>query len=161
MAGLETFIFSFSRKVNWVAGGFLPVMVAFVCVCIIARYFGHPIRGSLELVRFMAIIVVSFAVAYTQVKRGHIAVGIVMDRLPQRFQAIVDTITTFLLLVLSAIISWRSVIYAIDIRAVGSVSASLGIPFYLLIYGVAFGFAVLTLVFLVDFLNLLTKGVRK
>ena len=58
---------------------------------------------------------------------------------------------------LFALISWQSVIYGMDCQASGEVSMTLQLPLYPVIYGIAFGSAMVCLVMLVDFLNAFAK----
>jgi len=51
---------------------------------VVLRLFGKPIPGTYELVGFLGTVVVSFALAFTSIEKGHIAVEILVEKLPQR-----------------------------------------------------------------------------
>ena len=57
----------------WGAGSFLGAMILLTCANIFLRLVWVPVRGAFELMGFFGAIVTSFALGYTQIKRGHIA----------------------------------------------------------------------------------------
>ena len=63
----------------FIAGIFLITMIVLTCANIFSRLFWIPIQGAYELMGLMGAIVVSFALGYTQIKRGHIAVNILVN----------------------------------------------------------------------------------
>jgi len=128
------------------------------------RYvFNRPIPGSYELTEFLMAILVAFALAYTQVHKGHVSVDLVISRFPPRAQAVINTITIFFSLGIFAIITWRSIVYAGNVRLEGFVTSALDIPIYPFVYVVAFGSAILCLVLiynLFEHLHQVVKGAR-
>ena len=71
-------------------------------------------------------------------------------RLSNRARAVVESCTGVLGLALFAVVAWRSLLYADEMRASGEVSMTLQLPYYIVIYLIAASFAVLTLVQLVE-----------
>lgn len=60
---------------NWVAGAGLVIMLALTVADVIAiKIFSSPIPGAIELVSFLGVVVVAFALGYTQQLKGHIQV---------------------------------------------------------------------------------------
>jgi TRAP-type C4-dicarboxylate transport system permease small subunit len=142
---LERFVASFSNWLNWVAGAGLVVMLGLT----IADIFGiklaqagvpffRPIPGGIEVVAFLGVVVTSFAIAYTQVLRGHIRVEFVVMRLPPRAQSVIAAFIWFLSLVLFAMLAWQSFEYGLSLQAKGTVSMTQGIPFYPFVHAIAF-----------------------
>ena len=117
----------------------------------------RPIPGTYELVSFLGAVAVSFAMAHTSVEKGHVAVSIVVRLFSERVQAIIESLTNVLGLILFAMISWQSVLYANDFRASGEVSLTLQLPFYPFVYGIGFSAAAVCLVLFTDLFNNLAK----
>ena len=128
-------------------------MMTLTCADVVLRLFRMPIPGTYEIVSFMGAVAVSFAIAHTSVEKGHVAVSLVVQLLPKRVQAIIESILAVLGIILFALIAWQSVLYGLDCQSSGEVSLTLQLPFYPIIYGVALGAGVVCLVLLVDFVN--------
>ena len=161
MTKVEEVIHRLSQWLNWVAAGAIVVMMLLVCLNIVTRLFGQPILGTFEFVGFLGAIVVAFALAYTSVVRGHVAVGIVVSRLPQRTQAIIDSVTTFLGIGIFSLITWQGVKYAARLWDVGEVSPTMELSYFPIAYAIAACFAIACLVLLLDLFKSLAQAVRK
>lgn len=140
----------------------LAVMMFLTGADVFLRYlFNRPITGSYELTEFMMLLVVFFGLAYTQVKRGHVSVDLVVRRLSERAQAVTNSIAFLVSLGIFSLISWQIVLLAKDKCAKGHVSRVLGVPYCPFLFMAAFAATVLCLVFLIDFIGSLTKGREK
>ena len=74
MEVLEKLIRLLDRILVFMAGLFLSLMIVLTCLNIIFRFTWIPIKGTFELMGFFGAIVTAFALGYTQLARGHIAV---------------------------------------------------------------------------------------
>jgi len=142
-----------SRGFNAVAGAAVVVMMLLTCADVVLRFFRHPVPGTYELVGFLGTMVISFSMAYTSLERGHIAVEIVVEKLPRRVRTAVEAAVALIGAALFALIAWQSAAYAADLRHSGEVSVTLAMPIYPFIYGMAAGSALLTLVLLSEALR--------
>jgi len=162
MDRLEKFVNSLSNWLNWVAGAGLIAMLALIVADIIgAKLFKWPIPGGIEIVGFLGVVVTAFAVAYTQVVRGHIEVEFLVARLPQRARMAIASFVYPLGMVLFALLAWRSYDFGRALQVSGEVSMTQGIPFYPFIYGIAFCSISVFLVLLVQYLKILTRAAKK
>lgn len=150
-----------SRWLNWGAASALILMTLLVCANIVTRLFGRPILGTFELVEFLLAFVISFTLAYGAVTRCHTTVDLVMRRFSQRTQAIVDSITCLISIGLFALVTWQCCLLAAKLWHIGEVSATLWVPFFPLLYGVAFNCAIVCLVLLIDLSKSLAQVMRK
>jgi TRAP-type C4-dicarboxylate transport system permease small subunit len=156
MDPFEKISHAMARKLYWVAGVAIVVMMLLTCADVILRYFRKPIPGTYELVCFLGAAAVAFAMAHTSVERGHVAVSFVVSLFPRKIQGLIESITTCFGLFFFTLIAWQSVIYANDLRLSGEVSLTLELPFYPFVYGIGFSAAVVCLTLLSDlFKNLL------
>jgi len=137
----------------WIAGCFLALMMLLTCANIFMRIVWMPVRGTFELMGYGGAIVTAFALGYTQTKRGHIAVDILVLKFSQKSQRILNCINYFICMIFFSIVSWQIARYATTLLKSGEVTETLGIIYYPFTYSVAFGFAILSLVFLNDFLK--------
>lgn len=165
---LEKFANSSSNWLNWVAGiglvGMLCLTVADIIGIKLAQLgvpFFRPIPGGIEVVAFLGVVVTGFAIAYTQILRGHIQVEFVVMRLPQRMQAAIASFVWLLSLGLFALLAWQSIEYGLSLQAEGTVSMTQRIPFYPFVHAIAFCCIPVCLVLLVEFLRSVTKAVKK
>lgn len=154
MEAITGFCITISRVV-------LGLMMLLISSDVVLRYvFNRPIRGSFELIEFMMVAVVFLGLGYTQVKKGHLSITLLVKSLPENVTSIINTATNLLSGLIFLAIAWQNVLQTMESRATGGTSAVLEIPtfpFYLL---VAFGSVLLGLVFLMDFIASLIQ-VRK
>ncbi len=150
-----------SKALFAVAGAAIVAMMLLTCADIVLRMFRMPIPGTYELVSFLSAVSVAFAMAHTSVHKGHIAVSVLVQLLPKRLQALVDSLTTGLSVGLFALIAWRSYVYAGSLRQSGEVSMTLQLPFYPFVFGIALASAVVCLVLLAQFWTHLARVVGK
>jgi TRAP-type C4-dicarboxylate transport system permease small subunit len=156
MSKFEKVVRSISNYFNWIAGAALVIMLLWIVADIIGnKLFSWPVPGSIEMVSFLGVIVIGFSIAYTQVLRGHIEVEFVVMRLPQKVQSIIQIIVYILSLALFIVLSWRSLVYAFELRASGEVSMTQEIPFYPFVLMLALCCLVVCLVLIVQILRLI------
>ena len=117
---------------------------------VVLRIFGKPVPGTYELVGFLGTIVVSFALAFTSMEKGHIAVELLVERLPQRAQLAIESFGNLIGALLFGVVAYQAVLYALDLKKSGEVSSTLQMPAYPFIYGIAAGCALLCLLLITD-----------
>ena len=134
------------------------VMLGLIVADIVgAKLFKWPIPGGIEMVGFLGVTVIAFAIAQTQVLRGHIEVEFLMTRLPDTVQRIIAGLVYLLGMALFALLAWRSYDFAHTLQVKGEVSMTQQIPFYPFVYGVAFCSVAVLLVLLVQLVRALTR----
>ena len=133
-----------------IAGVAIIIMMLLSTADVVLRLFGKPIPGAYELTGLLGTIVVSFALGFTSLEKGHIAVELLYRKLPQRTQLAIETFTNFISFLIFGLIAYQSFIYALDIRKSGEVSPTLQMPIYPFIFGMALGFGLLCLILIAD-----------
>lgn len=146
-----------SEILLWIAGFLMLIMILLICSNVFLRVVWIPVKGTFELMGYLVAIVTAFALGYTQIKRGHIAVDIVVLRFSKKFQRILNCINGFICTGFFAIVSWQIARYATTLLKTGEVTETLRIIYYPFTYGVALGCAALSLVFFADFLKSLIR----
>jgi TRAP-type C4-dicarboxylate transport system permease small subunit len=137
----------------WIGGIFLMSMILLTCANILFRATWVPIRGTFELMGFFGAIVTAFALGNTQLKRGHIAVNVLINTFPKRIRRVLNSINNVICMLFFIVATWQITLKAMTLQRTGEVTETLRIIYYPFTYSVAFGCAVLSLVFLTDFLR--------
>ena len=87
---VERWLHSSTKGVAYLSGISVMAMMLLTCADVVLRFWGKPIPGTYELIGFLGAFTIAFAMAYTSVERSHIAVEILMERLPGRLQTFLD-----------------------------------------------------------------------
>ena len=96
-----------------VAGCALLAMMVVVVGNVLGRFaLKNPITGTVEIVGLAGVILISIALIYTEVERGHIVVSVAIDRLPKRVQAILRKIIFLLSFGAFALLVWGGILTA-------------------------------------------------
>ena len=135
------------------AGSAVVIMMLLTCTDVLLRLFRRPVPGVYEIVGFLGTVVIAFSLAYTSLEKGHIAVEILVEKLPPWMRVGIDAAVSLIGAVLFALITWQSVAYAADLKQSGEISVTLTMPIYPFIYGIAVGSALLCLVLLMETLR--------
>ena len=155
---LDTIRLFLNRLLIWFAGVFLIGMILITCSNIFLRLVWMPIKGTFELMGFFGAIVTAFALGYTQMKRGHIGIDIVVNKFSAKTQRILNSANYLICMIFFALAGWQIAQWATTLFQTGEVTETLRIIFYPFTYGVAFGCIILSFVLLVDILKCLFEG---
>jgi TRAP-type C4-dicarboxylate transport system permease small subunit len=154
----EKAVTGFSSWFNMVASASLVVMMLLTCADVFMRYvFNSPITGTYDLVSLMGAVLASFAMPYTMLKKGHVAVEILIQSLSRGKQLIIETFTHLLGISLFLVLVWQAILLSRDMKAAGEVTPTLLVPFYPIVYCMAVCFFGLCLAILVNLLHIWTK----
>jgi len=90
--------------------------------------------------------VTAFALGYTQIKKTHISVDILVNTFSIKTRKVVNVINHAVCFVFFSAAAWQIAIKATTLMNTGEITETLRIVYYPFTYGVAFGCAMLTLV---------------
>jgi TRAP-type C4-dicarboxylate transport system permease small subunit len=148
-----------NRFIAGVSGVFLIPLMIMTAVDVVSRdVFNHPIPGTVELSQYMLAIFILLGFAYTQQVKAHVAVSIIISRLPQNARFILNLITTLMGLFIFSILAWQGLVVGVEERTVSDMLRIPQYPFRILVAVAAF-FVCLEL--LVDFEETVNKLVRR
>jgi TRAP-type C4-dicarboxylate transport system permease small subunit len=153
----EKTVLSAADMFNWVAAGALVIMMVLTCTDVVLRFFRHPIPGTYEIVGLLGTTVISFSLAYTTAKKGHIAVEFIVQRFTKKAQIFIDAINDLLSVILFGIIAWQSTLYALDLKHTGEVSLTIQIPIHPFVFGISTGCCLVCVVLTLDFYKSLRR----
>ncbi len=142
-----------NKLLTWIGGFFLAAMILMTSANIFLRLVWVPIRGTFELMGFFGAVVAAFALGYTQMKKGHIAVDVLINTFSIRTKKILNIINNLICLVFFGVAAWQIAVKAGTLMNAGEVTETLRIIYYPFTYAVAFGCLVLSLVMLTDLIR--------
>ncbi len=162
MSVIEKTVHTLTRWLNWIAASAIVAVMIIVSINVIGRgMFGIPLKGTVDIVSLLGALVISCAIAYTQVLKGHIRITLLIDMLPHTLRTILAGLIDIIGMILFGIISWQTALFAIGTHEIGELSEVLKIPITPFAAVVSIGCMGLTLVLLVDFIDVLSKGAKK
>ena len=138
----------------FVAGTFIVAMILITCANIVSRLVWVPVKGTFELMGFFGAVVTAFALGYTQAKKAHISVDILVNRFPKRVQKFLNGINSVICMIFFTLAGWQIAKLGNTLRTSGEVTETLRIIYYPFTYGVALGCFLLSLVLLVELAEL-------
>jgi TRAP-type C4-dicarboxylate transport system permease small subunit len=153
MKAFTSAITKISKKMHWVSGVTVWVIMALTLVDVIMRHFGHPIVGSFEIISFLGAIVVGLAVPYTSLLKGHICVDFLIDRFPKNRRAVLYVTTRILGMFLFFVLGSFFFVMAWDLYMKGEVSSTVRLPFYPIAIALGLSFFLQVFVLTVDILR--------
>jgi len=179
MAQIRKITTRISHWFNWVAGFSLVAMMTLVVVNVLLRNLARvradwfpdpvnafftavkPISGTVEMVGLLGVAVAAFAIAYTFVEGGHVAIDYLVSRAPARLAAVIRSITYFFGAALFALLAWESIMFAGDLMASGEVTPTRQIPFYPFVWGITLACLPVVVLLFLDFLKAVSRAVRR
>jgi len=93
----------------------------------------RPIPGAVELSSYMLAVFILMGIAYTYQVKGHVRVSMLVSRLPEQAQSILDIITILLSLFIISILAWQGWVVGIEERTVSDMLRIPQLPFRLLV----------------------------
>ena len=148
----------FSRLLTYIGAAALFLMMCLTTVDVIGRYlFNTPILGTLEMTEFLVLIVVFSFLAYTQSEKSHVSVDLVVLTLPAKVRGIIWIVNSILCFLLMAIITWRGVDKALELKEIGETSPNLMVPNYPFVFFLVLGCGVLCVEYFRDIMDAFRK----
>jgi TRAP-type C4-dicarboxylate transport system permease small subunit len=122
---------------KWIAYAGLLIMTALVFCFSLARTFGLPVIGDIEIVQFLMVVAIFSSLAFTEKTSSHIAIGILTEKMPKSLQNILGIIGKIITLIFCLMIIWVFIL-KMDYT---TTSLLLNIPLYPFKYLLIIGFA--------------------
>ena len=143
-----------NSALKYVCVGLLLFMMGLGTVDVIGRYlFNNPILGTLEVFEILLPAIVLLGLGYTQEKRGHVTMELLVTQLSPRTKTILEIATNGCALIISVLILWRGWILTILYWRMGRTIPTLDVPMFLPQLFVPLGALVLSLVLMVQMLE--------
>jgi len=160
MALLEKIVRTFTLRTAQIGQVALAAVMFLIVANVLMRIPWKPVPGTVELTEILGAVLLTMGVAYCQIVKGHIFVSVLVERFSPRVQGIIDAFTAIIALFFSSALAWETVVFAGRMMKRGYATAHLLIPIYPFIYLVGFGFVMLAIVLLRDFLKAVILAVK-
>ncbi|MBW1646533.1 MAG: TRAP transporter small permease [Deltaproteobacteria bacterium] len=138
-----------------IAGIFLLAMCLLTCANIVLRIVWVPVPGTYELMGYFGAVVAALSLGHTQMRRGHVAVDVLINRLSSRRQRFLKGFNGLACMLFFSLAAWQLMRKALVLRASGEVTETLRIIYYPFALAVALGCVLLALVLLADLVQAL------
>jgi TRAP-type C4-dicarboxylate transport system permease small subunit len=154
MERLYGILLKVSRILGHVAGAALTFMMFLTVADVLLRAGGRPILGTYEMVALSLAVVIGFTIPLVSVRRGHVYMEILLDRLSKKNKAIMNTFTRLMCILLFVIIAYNLFLIGREFHVAGEVSSTLKIPFFPIAYFVGLCCLVECFVFVFDIVRI-------
>jgi TRAP-type transport system small permease protein len=147
-------VYRISSVCNLVGSLFIFCMMLFTTIDVILRSVANrPITGAVEGTQLMMLLAVALGLAYTQFKKGHISVELLVSRFPRMARSINNVFVSLVCLGVYGIIAWQAIVGGLRQQGAGvTISDVIRIPVHPFYYVLAFGSVILCLVYVLDIL---------
>ena len=150
-----------STAFNWIACGAIIAMLLLATVDLVGiKVFSWRFAGAFEVIGLLGLVVIVFAIAFTQVRHGHVAVDFVATLLPKRVQMIINSIIPLIVLGIFAMISWQMYSLGLRLQSQKAVSVTQGIPTAPFAYTTSVCALVMCLVLFVEFIKAVIEAIQ-
>jgi TRAP-type C4-dicarboxylate transport system permease small subunit len=139
---MQKFIVRLAGYMSAVAGVVLIFMACLTFADIVMRYFWTPIPGVYEVVAFLGIAVAGFVLPRSSLMGSHVGVDFVTEKLSGKSRKLVRVITRVFVALFFFITAWYFVGMAQSFIATKSVTMTLKLPFYPVVYIMVLSFFV-------------------
>lgn len=124
-----------------IGGVTLVAMMMIIVVNMFLRQLDRPFGATVEVVAWLSAITISLSLGYSQFKKAHISVDMVTGRFPRRVRLVIKSLMLLAAVVLFSLATYRLVLYAFNLRDVGTLSNTLLWPFWPMVLVAAVGMA--------------------
>jgi TRAP-type C4-dicarboxylate transport system permease small subunit len=153
-----------NRASVWLAavgGVTLVAMMLVIVVNMFLRQLNRPFGATVEVVAWLSAITIALSLGYSQTKKAHISIDMVTGRFPKRIRLAIKSFMLFIAVTLFALAAYRLVLYALNLRDIGTVSNTLLWPFWPMVLVAALGVGFFVWRLVLDIMLGLEKGWRE
>lgn len=162
MNTFEKWVRLITEKVSYAAMVALLGCIGLVVAHVVRRAFGLGLfTATNELVTLLAGCILSLGIPYLTLVKGHVAVGILVDRLAPRKQAGFDVVVYAISVAITILATWAMVKLGLRIREWGWNSGVLEIPLFYFNYMIAGSLALTCVVLIKDLGKAIITIVKK
>ncbi|GAB3063874.1 TRAP transporter small permease [Virgibacillus ainsalahensis] len=154
---LEKIIEPINRFASYIACFLVFCLMLLTFSDVTGRFLIRPVTGTYELTGILLALTVFLGLGYTQIKKGHISIGILVEKFSSRVQAIIESVTYFVVLITLILMTQQTFIYAS--RSINDRTGELQLPEYVFIIIAGVGVLLFALTIVLDLLKALQKVV--
>lgn len=156
----------FNRRLSywfeWIGLAAMILMMVITCIDVVgAKIFRSPVHGAIDIVQLSQLVAIAFAASITLILGRHVQVEFFHKLLPQRVQAVIDTIVLLIVFLFFIVIIWQICVLGFSFQTTGEYSMTAYIPYYPFAYAVALALIPVCLVLLVELFKSLKQKAEK
>jgi len=155
---------SISRVLAVIACITLGIMMMFVTVDVIGRdFFNWPLRGAVEIVGLLLILASTWGMGQCQIEKRHLRIPLFYDKFSRRIRLGLDILAYIVCLVASSLVSWQMLVLAIKYMKmpIGNTTQILGLPLFPFMVALAWGFAWMCVILILDLYRAFLEVIKK
>jgi TRAP-type C4-dicarboxylate transport system permease small subunit len=154
---MKKYLGSVTGVLDKIGMGAFILLTGMLVYSVIARKLGYPLTGVIELSEFgMALVIFSF-LSGNYFKGDQMTMDTFVEKLPKKGSTVIGSIVHLINFVILGLMTWQLFKYGIMVQGMGQTSVNLRIPISPFIYFAAVCCVVLTVVYILHFLNSLVK----
>lgn len=161
---LERGVTKFAKILLYIGMCNAIVMMIFTVTHAVSRYaFNQPLLGVVSISALLLATMIFAVGAYTQVVKGHVIVGVLVDRLSERKRAIVDGFTYTICLIIITLAFWQSLMQLIKVIGTRTPMEILNSPQSAVYFIITIGWGTFSLILILQLRQIFKKafGSRK
>jgi len=120
-----------------IAGAVLIFMVILTFVDVVMRFFGRPVPGVYEVIAYLGVAVTGFALPRASMMKTHVYVDLVIDKVSSKTRKSLKVFTRIVVFLMFFFAAWYFVEMGKSFIATRSVTMTLRLPFYPVVFGMA------------------------
>ena len=137
-----------------VAGIALITMFLITFAEVTMRAVWRTIPGTFELISLLGGVVIGLAVPYTSQMNGHVAVDLLLNKVPKTIQDIMNVTTRIMVMIFFIFIALSLILMGLDHRASKEVTQTLRVPLYFVFFVLGGIFLIQVIQFLFDIVGI-------
>ncbi|MCG7602233.1 TRAP transporter small permease [Halomonas sp. McH1-25] len=141
-----------------IAGLSLLLIVVVVTTNIVLRQVASSFGGVTEIVGWLTAVIVALSLAYSQQTKAHVELDLLVGAFPEKAQEVIQVLLTVVSLLFFTLVAWRLWEYGYAAMTRESLSQTLRVAYFPVVYLVALGFTAFCLVLLVDLVTDIKKA---
>ena len=144
----------FTRVLNGIGAVALTFMMCLTVADVLGRIGGHPVIGTYEIVGLSLTLVIGLGIPRVSLDKAHVQMEFVLETLSPRNQAIMNTFTRVLCIILFIVAGYHLFGLGKELYTSGDVTPTIRMPYYPLPYVMGVCCFLECLVFVYDILKI-------
>lgn len=138
----------------------IGAMLLTVVNVILRKVFKHPFGGTAEVVGYCSAVLTALALVYSQKRKAHIAIDVLSTHFNRRVRSIIQGIGLLIGSVVFGMAAWQIFARAISMQRAGTLSDTLQIAYYPLLWVVGICVVFFVVRILIEAIVSLKEGVK-
>jgi TRAP-type C4-dicarboxylate transport system permease small subunit len=158
----EKFNHRLSSWFEWIGIVALLLMIMITLIDVVGgKLFVWRLPGAIDIVMVSQAVAIAFAAAMVLILGRHVHVTFLVERLPRRTQAVIESLVHLLELGLFILIIWRLFVFGHYMQTGGEGTGTIRIPLYPFGYGMAIALVPFCLVIILNLVRSLSRMVGR